>query len=82
VIRITHPNGFTNVYAHNLRNVVKVGDPVGPETVIGAVGRSGLATGYHLHFEIRRGERAVNPLALLDGREPGRVMLAKGPHVR
>jgi len=76
MIRIAHPNGLSTVYAHNLRNAVKVGDRVEAGTVIGAVGRTGRATAYHLHFEVRRQGRAQNPLSLLERREPG-PMLAK-----
>jgi murein DD-endopeptidase MepM/ murein hydrolase activator NlpD len=76
VIKIAHANGFSTVYAHNLRNFVKTGDRVEPGTVIAAVGHTGRATTYHLHFEIRRQGVAQNPLLLLVRREPAR-MLAK-----
>jgi murein DD-endopeptidase MepM/ murein hydrolase activator NlpD len=82
VIRIAHPGALTTVYAHNLRNLVKAGDRVGPETIIGAVGRTGFATGYHLHFEIQRAGLAENPLPLLAHREPAPVMVAHRSHVR
>src|SRR5262245_55960054 len=70
VVEIAHAEGFITVYAHNLRNSVKAGDRVQPGTVIGAVGRTGRATGTHLHFEVRRQGRAQNPLPLLAPREP------------
>ena len=77
VIKIAHGDGFSSVYAHNLRNFVKAGDRVEPGTVIGAVGRTGRATANHVHFEIRRQGRAQNPLPLLARRE-STPMLAKG----
>jgi murein DD-endopeptidase MepM/ murein hydrolase activator NlpD len=70
VVKIEHPGGFTTVYAHNLENLVEVGDEVDASTVIATVGRSGRTTGYHLHFEIRREGMAYNPLYLLQPREP------------
>jgi Peptidase family M23 len=73
VVKIAHAGGFTTVYAHNLKNSVKAGDRVQPGTVIGAVGQTGRATGDHLHFEVRREDRAQNPLPLLAGREPIRA---------
>jgi len=77
VVEIAHADGFITVYAHNLRNSVKAGDRVQPGTVIGAVGRTGRATGNHLHFEVRRQGWAQNPLPLLDRREPT-PLLAQG----
>jgi len=77
VVKIVHADGFTTVYAHNLKNSVKAGDRVQPGTVIGAVGRTGRATANHLHFEVRRQGRAQNPLPLLARREPT-PLLAQG----
>ncbi len=71
MISIKHPDGFSTVYAHNLRNAVKVGDRVEAGAVIGAVGRTGRATAYHLHLEVRRQGHAQNPLPLLERRVPG-----------
>jgi murein DD-endopeptidase MepM/ murein hydrolase activator NlpD len=70
VIKIAHANGFSTVYAHNVRNLVKAGDRVEPGTTIAAVGHTGRASTYHLHFEIRRQGVAQNPLLLLVRREP------------
>lgn len=78
VVKIAHPDGFTTVYAHNLKNSVKTGDRVQPGTVIGAVGQTGRATASHLHFEVRHEDRAQNPLPLLEPREPSPRLLAHG----
>jgi murein DD-endopeptidase MepM/ murein hydrolase activator NlpD len=75
VLRVEHDNGFTTVYAHNLQNFVEAGDRVEMGTVIGTVGRSGRATAYHLHFEIRHEGMVYNPLYLLPARD---VALARG----
>jgi Peptidase family M23 len=58
------------VYAHNLTNFVEVGDTVAAGQVIGQVGRSGRASNYHLHFEIRHDGVCYNPLYLLPASAP------------
>lgn len=65
VVKIEHVNGFVTVYAHNDRNLVRVGDRVLTGQTIAAIGRSGRATAFHVHFEIRHEGRTYNPLYLL-----------------
>lgn len=65
LIIIQHGGGFHTVYAHNARNRVDVDEQVNRAQVIAEVGDSGRASGYHLHFEIRINERAVDPMAYL-----------------
>ena len=68
VVIIDHPGlggGIQTVYAHQSRIGVAQGDHVGRGQVIGAVGSTGVATGPHLHFEVREGGRAVDPLPYL-----------------
>ncbi|MEI6400387.1 MAG: peptidoglycan DD-metalloendopeptidase family protein [bacterium] len=57
---IAHNNGTQTLYAHNSKNAVSVGDTVKQGEVIAYMGRTGKATGYHVHFEIRG---AKNPFA-------------------
>ena len=71
VLKIEHEYGFTTVYAHNDANLVEVGDWVVSGQRIASVGRTGRATNYHVHFEIRRDGRVYNPLYMLP--MPGRV---------
>ena len=71
VLKIEHEYGFTTVYAHNDANLVDVGDWVASGQRIASVGRTGRATNYHVHFEIRRDGRVYNPLYMLP--MPGRV---------
>jgi murein DD-endopeptidase MepM/ murein hydrolase activator NlpD len=73
IVKIQHPNGFITLYAHNERNLVEVGEDVAAGQVIATVGRSGQATGPHVHFEVRRDGRAYNPLHLLAPSEPSPV---------
>ena len=65
VVKIEHEHGFTTVYAHNDDNLVEVGDWVVGGQRIASLGRTGRATSYHLHFEIRRDGRVYNPLYML-----------------
>jgi murein DD-endopeptidase MepM/ murein hydrolase activator NlpD len=65
VVKIEHEYGFTTVYAHNDDNLVEVGDWVTIGQRIASIGRTGRATSYHLHFEIRREGRVYNPLYML-----------------
>jgi murein DD-endopeptidase MepM/ murein hydrolase activator NlpD len=65
VVKIEHEYGFTTVYAHNDDNLVEVGDWVVTGQRIANLGRTGRATSYHLHFEIRRVGRVYNPLYML-----------------
>ena len=51
-IEIDHNNGYFSLYAHLSKNIVKVGDVVIRGQVIGYMGRTGWATGNHLHFAI------------------------------
>ena len=66
VVKIQHSNNFITLYAHNQKNLVEVGEDVEAGQVIATVGRSGHATGPHVHFEVRRDGKAYNPLHLLD----------------
>lgn len=68
-IFVRHTNGFVTVYAHNKVNIVKVGDVVKKGQLLGEVGRTGTATGPHLHFEVRKWKRPINPIAALGMRE-------------
>lgn len=54
--------GLVTVYAHNRRNLVREGEGVTRGQVVAEVGRTGRASGDHLHFEVRRGETPLDPL--------------------
>ncbi|MBI3392371.1 MAG: peptidoglycan DD-metalloendopeptidase family protein [Nitrospirae bacterium] len=61
VVVVQHDDGYVTTYAHNAKNMAKVGDVVDQTTVIAVVGKTGRATGPHLHFEIARNGRTVDP---------------------
>ena len=65
LIIIKHAGLLSSVYAHNRRNLVKVGEFVDKGQVIAEVGQTGRVSAPHLHFEVRRNGRAVNPLDYL-----------------
>lgn len=65
LVILDHGNGLQTVYAHNHRNLVSEGDIIRQGQLIASVGRSGNATGYHLHFEFRRRGKAVDPADFL-----------------
>jgi murein DD-endopeptidase MepM/ murein hydrolase activator NlpD len=62
---IEHGHGFSTAYAHNLRNLVRVGQRVKREDVIAITGSTGISTGPHVHYEIWKNGRHVNPKAYL-----------------
>lgn len=65
IIVLEHGHGLTTVYAHNKKNHVKVGQKVKRGEVIGISGSSGATTGPHLHYEVWKNSRPVNPASFL-----------------
>lgn len=67
-VYVVHGYGISTRYGHLSKISVEPGDRVKRGDLLGYVGNSGRATGYHLHYEIREDNRATNPLAyILDG---------------
>lgn len=66
VVIVYHGKGITSVYAHNKKNLVKTGTCVKKGQVVAEVGSTGNATGNHLHLEIRKNGKPVNPLNYLE----------------
>lgn len=62
LVIISHGNGMQTYYGHNKKNLVKEGQAVGKGAAIAIVGSTGRSTGPHVHFEIRRNGRPLNPL--------------------
>ena len=63
-VRLEHGGGVGTGYAHMSRIAVSSGTRVRAGQVIGYVGSTGLSTGPHLHFEVYRNGRKVNPLSV------------------
>jgi murein DD-endopeptidase MepM/ murein hydrolase activator NlpD len=65
IIIIKHARGFITVYAHNKINDVAEGTNVVRGQIIGRVGNTGSVSAPHLHFEVRKNNRPINPRLLL-----------------
>lgn len=75
-VRLSHPGGLGTGYAHMSRIAVRPGTNVKRGQVIGYVGSTGLSTGPHLHYEMYRGDKKIDPSSVsfvtraqLSGRE-------------
>jgi len=62
VVEINHGNGYVTRYAHNKKNLVAVGDKVEKGQPIAVMGSTGRSTGAHVHFEVLRDGKIVNPV--------------------
>jgi murein DD-endopeptidase MepM/ murein hydrolase activator NlpD len=66
MIKVNHGNGFQTRYAHNKKNFVKVGDVVKKGQIIALMGSTGRSTGPHVHFEVYKYGRPVDPAAYIN----------------
>ncbi|MPZ11526.1 MAG: peptidoglycan DD-metalloendopeptidase family protein [Kiloniellaceae bacterium] len=73
LLLVKHADGWVTAYAHNEELLVAAGDPVKRGQTIAKVGSSGHVDRPQLHFEVRRGTRAVNPEAQLSPRTASAV---------
>ena len=62
VVEIDHENGYTTLLAHNSRLLVKAGDIVTAGMEIAKAGRTGISTGVHVHVEVRKDGKLLNPI--------------------
>ena len=67
VVVLEHGLGFSTIYAHNKSNAVKVGQQVRRGDVVGYVGATGRTTGPHVHYEVLKDGKNVNPDPYLAG---------------
>ena len=65
-VHIEHADGYATRYTHLSAIEVVVGDQVALGEEVGKVGQTGAATAPHLHYEVWRNDKPVNPMALLD----------------
>lgn len=73
IIIIKHSKGFITYYAHLQRILVKKNARVATGQPIGKVGNTGVSTGNHLHFEIRRNNIAIDPRNLTDFKKKKKI---------
>ncbi len=67
-VRVAHAEGYATMYGHASRLLVSQGDSVRVGEVVALSGSTGRSTAPHLHFEILRGGRSVDPRTLLKER--------------
>ena len=65
-VQIAHTDGFSTLYGHNSKLLVSVGDKVKKGEIICQVGMTGYTTGPHLHYEVRKFDVPINPIAFID----------------
>jgi len=65
MVEIDHGGGFTTRYAHCSELYVTTGEKVYQGKIVGLVGTTGVATGSHLHFEVRKYGNVVNPASYI-----------------
>lgn len=66
LVEIDHGQGITTRYGHLSRIMVSVGDTVEVGDVVGRAGSTGRSTGPHVHYEVRRKGRAIDPVLFLN----------------
>jgi murein DD-endopeptidase MepM/ murein hydrolase activator NlpD len=66
LVEINHGNGYVTRYAHNKENLVALGDTVEQGQIIALMGSTGRSTGTHLHFEVWKDGKSVNPLKFVN----------------
>lgn len=65
IVQLEHGSRLATRYAHNQKNLVKQGDTVRKGDVIALMGSTGRSTGTHVHFEVWRNGKAVDPMPYL-----------------
>lgn len=68
LIEIQHGDGLATRYAHHEEALVRAGDVVKKGQVIARMGNEGRSTGYHVHFEVLKDGRLINPSRYIAGR--------------
>lgn len=70
-VKVRHPNGYETEYLHLSAITVKQGARIGQGELVGRVGQTGLATGPHLHYGLKKAGRYVNPIVEHRNMPPG-----------
>jgi len=65
MVKLDHGDDYTTLYSHNSGNLVKVGETVVKGQPIANIGSTGLSTGPHVHFEVAKNGRRINPVNFL-----------------
>jgi murein DD-endopeptidase MepM/ murein hydrolase activator NlpD len=75
-LKLVHDSTYETVYGHLDKLAVKKGQPVQRGQVIGYMGSSGRSTGYHLHYEVRRNGKSINPFEHMLDWQDNKLLLA------
>ncbi len=67
MVEIRHADGYITRYAHNQENLVTAGDRVEKGEPIAMLGSTGRSSGPHVHFEVRRNGKIINPARFIKG---------------
>ena len=78
VVILEHKNGYHTVYGHNAKILVQEGEFVSAGQRIALSGNTGRSTGPHLHFEVRKGDVALNPMAWMTDSGNSRTGVQRG----
>ncbi|NOX08965.1 MAG: M23 family metallopeptidase [Gammaproteobacteria bacterium] len=62
MVEVNHGNGYVTRYAHNQKNLVVIGDTVKKGQCVALMGSSGRSTGPHVHFEVLKNGKTVDPV--------------------
>lgn len=65
MVQVSHGNGYETIYAHDQKLLVKAGDVVKRGQIIALSGTSGRSTGPHVHFEVHKNGRVVDPASYI-----------------
>lgn len=65
LVEIDHGDNYTTLYSHNRKNLVDVGETVKKGQAIAEIGSTGRSTGPHVHFEVHKKGRVINPVKYL-----------------
>jgi len=68
LVALEHGLGFSTYYAHNKQVIVKAGQKVKRGDILGYVGSTGNSTGPHLHYEVWKEGRSLDPSTYIEGR--------------
>ena len=68
LVEISHGNGYVTRYGHNASNIVIVGEAVKKGQIVSLMGSTGRSTGPHVHFEVLKKGKRVDPLKFVQAR--------------
>ena len=76
-VKVRHPNGYETEYLHLSAIAVRAGARISQGDLVGRVGKTGLATGPHLHYGLKKNGRYVNPVIEHRNMPPGEPVPAE-----